>query len=283
VIVLWHSYTAYSLQLTQDILDYFQTIILALIQGLTEFLPISSSAHLILPSTLFGWPDQGLAFDTAVHLGTLLAVMWYFKADIHSLTLAFTHEIRGNTSKEGQFAINLLIASIPIIPVGLILKPMIESELRSTHVIALMTIIFGVLLYIADKVGKKQKVESLLDWKDALVIGFAQCLALVPGTSRSGITISLALILGYTRESAARISFLLSIPAIAGATTLKTIDLMQQEAIVDWLNLAIASAISFVSAYLCIKIFLSLINTLGYTPFVIYRLLLGVFLILVIS
>jgi len=263
-------------------LDYFQTIVLAFIQGLTEFLPISSSAHLILPSVLFGWPDQGLAFDTAVHFGTLMAVMWYFRVDIASLSLAFTQQLTGQTSQEGRFAINLLIASLPIIPIGLILKPLIEGELRSTDVIIIMTILFAVLLFIADRIGEKQKVDSLLNWKDALIIGFAQCLALIPGTSRSGVTISLALILGYTRESAARISFLLSIPAIAGATTLKTIDLIKQEAVVAWSNLILGTFISFISAYLCIKIFLRLITNIGYTPFVVYRLFLGLFLLLLL-
>lgn len=263
-------------------MDYFQTIILALVQGLTEFLPISSSAHLILPSALFGWPDQGLAFDTAVHLGTLLAVMWYFRTDIFSLTLAFYSQLRGKASDEGRFAINLLIASLPIIPAGLILKPLIEGDLRSTDVIIVMTIVFGIVLYLADRSGKKQKEENLLDWKGALIIGMAQCLALIPGTSRSGVTISLALILGFTRESAARISFLLSIPAIAGAATLKTIDLVKQDTIVDWSMLTLGIFISFVSAYLCIKTFLRLISHVGYTPFVIYRLLLGAFLIWIV-
>ena len=259
-----------------------QSILLALIQGITEFLPISSSAHLILPSSLFGWPDQGLAFDIAVHLGTLLAVMWYFRSDIVSLSLAFIGQLGGKASKEGRFAINLIIASIPIIPAGLLLKPLIEGDLRSVDVIIITTIFFGIMLYVADRLGNRQKDALELNWKDALLIGFSQCFALIPGSSRSGVTISMALLLGYTRECAARISFLLSIPAIAGAGTLKTFDLITLDTHVDWQSLALGAGVSFISAYICIRVFLRLIESVGVLPFVIYRLALGGVLIWIV-
>ncbi|MFT7688523.1 MAG: undecaprenyl-diphosphatase [Candidatus Azotimanducaceae bacterium] len=259
-----------------------QSILLALIQGITEFLPISSSAHLILPSSLFGWPDQGLAFDIAVHLGTLLAVMWYFRSDIVSLSLAFIGQLGGKASKEGRFAINLIIASIPIIPAGLLLKPLIEGDLRSVDVIIITTIFFGIMLYVADRLGSRQKDALELNWKDALLIGFSQCFALIPGSSRSGVTISMALLLGYTRECAARISFLLSIPAIAGAGTLKTFDLITLDTHVDWQSLALGAGVSFISAYICIRVFLRLIESVGVLPFVIYRLALGGVLIWIV-
>jgi undecaprenyl-diphosphatase len=263
----------------ENIQSVSQSLFLALIQGITEFLPISSSAHLILPSALFGWPDQGLAFDVAVHLGTLLAVMWYFRNDLYSLSFALGNQISGNRSREGDFAINLIIASIPIIAAGLLLKPLIEGELRSVDVIIFTTIFFGIMLYVADRISSRKKDAHELNWKDALLIGFSQCFALIPGSSRSGVTISMALLLGYTRECAARISFLLSIPAIAGAGALKTFDLITLNESVDWQNLAMGAIVSFVSAYLCIQVFLRLIESVGILPFVIYRLLLGCFLI----
>ena len=256
-----------------------QSLFLALIQGITEFLPISSSAHLILPSSLFGWPDQGLAFDVAVHLGTLLAVMWYFRNDIYTLSFALINQLGGNRSKEGGFAINLIIASIPIIPAGLLLKPLIEGDLRSVDVIIVTTLFFGIMLYVADRHGKRQKDALELNWKDALLIGFSQCFALIPGSSRSGVTISMALFLGYTRECAARISFLLSIPAILGAGILKTFDLITLNEAVDWQSLALGTSVSFISAYFCIQVFLRVIEKIGVLPFVIYRLFLGCFLL----
>ena len=263
---------------TDFYLDHFQTIILALIQGVTEFLPISSSAHLILPSALFGWPDQGLAFDTAVHLGTLLAVIWYFRLDLVSLIKAFFQHIFGRPSQESYFAINLLIASLPIIPAGFFLKSLIEGELRGTDAIIIATVVFSLLLFAADKRGKKVKTDTQLNWQDALIIGISQCFALVPGTSRSGVTITLGLFLGYTRESASRISFLLAIPAIAGASTLKSFDLVQASMPIDWQNLLLGITVSALCAYLCIRLFLNFINNIGFTPFVIYRLLQGAFL-----
>jgi len=258
--------------------EYFQTIALALIQGLTEFLPISSSAHLILPSAILGWQDQGLAFDTAVHFGTLLAVVWYFRLDLVNLITAFVNQFIGHKSDESRFANYLLIASLPIIPAGFLLKPLIEGDLRSTEVIMIATIVFALVLWVSDWLGKKQTEAKDLKWQDALIIGLAQCLALIPGTSRSGITISLALLLGYSREAAARISFLLSIPAIAGASSLKTYDLVTSETNVDWTVLILGSTVAFLSAYLCIKLFLRFITEMGYTPFVLYRLVLGAIL-----
>ena len=259
-------------------MDYIQTVILALIQGLTEFLPISSAAHLILPSAILGWPDQGLAFDTAVHLGTLLAVMLYFRGDLYSLGRALIKHLSGHASAESYFAINLLIASLPLIPTGFLLKDMIEHELRSVHIIVVTTLAFAVLLYGADRLGRQTKTSAKFNPLDALAIGFAQCFALVPGTSRSGVTMTLALVLGYTREHASRIAFLLSIPAIGGAATLKTIDLVQANTPVAWQFLGVGLFISFVSAYACIHLFLEVIQRIGFTPFVIYRLALGALL-----
>jgi len=263
-------------------LDTFQVLVLALIQGVTEFLPVSSSAHLILPSSVLNWPDQGLAFDTAVHLGTLIAVIWYFRYELISLTSAFFQNLLGRPTIESKFAINLLIASLPIIPVGFIIKSFVEGEFRSTETIIFTTVFFGLLLFAADSFSKKSRLETELHWRHALIIGVAQCFALIPGTSRSGVTMSLALLLGYTRESASRISFLLSIPAIAGASTLKTYDLIQDPTTVDWQSMAIGIIVAAISAYLCIRLFLDFINRIGFTPFVLYRLMLGALLYLLV-
>jgi undecaprenyl-diphosphatase len=265
---------------THSPLDLLQTISLALIQGLTEFLPISSSAHLILPFQILGWPDQGLAFDTAVHLGSLLAVLWYFRLDLFSLTRATLIFVgTGKPSTESRFALNLLIASLPIIPVGLLLKDVVEINFRTIAVIAATTIIFGLLLWVADIKGRQTQADHQMRWHQALLIGIAQCFALIPGTSRSGVTMTAALLFGFDRQSASRISFLLSIPAIGGAATLKTIDLVTSQTTVDWVTLAIGCGLSAISAYACIRLFLNYITRLGFLPFVIYRLVLGTVLI----
>ncbi len=257
-------------------MDITHALALALIQGLTEFLPISSSAHLILPFTILGWPDQGLAFDTAVHLGTLVAVLWFFRHDLARLGGALITCARARQSTpDSRFALNLLIASLPIIPAGLLAQGLVEGSLRSLDVIIWTTVLFGILLYVADKAGRRTRSEAELTWQQALTIGLAQCIALIPGVSRSGITITAALLTGFNRESASRISFLLSIPAIAGAGTLKLFDLINGDAVVDWIPLGVGFVASAVSAYLCIRWFLACINRMGFTPFVVYRVLLG--------
>jgi len=188
---------------------------LALVQGLTEFLPVSSSAHLILVPKLLEWEDQGLAFDVAVHLGTLVAVVAYFRHDIVKLFFAWVRSMTpGNMSPEARLAWGVILGTIPAGLVGLAFKDYIELYLRSPLVIAATTIIFGLLLLYADKRSRLVRDEYSLSWQDFLVIGGAQAMALIPGTSRSGITITAGLLLGLTREASARYSFLLSIPII---------------------------------------------------------------------
>ena len=263
-------------------MDLVQAILLALVQGITEFLPISSSAHLILPSQVLGWPDQGLAFDTAVHLGSLVAVLTYFRHDIAQLVAALWRWLtRGEASDDSRFAINLAIASLPIIPVGFLLRYEIETYLRTTPVIIVATVVFGLLLLFADRMGREARDEKSLDWKQALMIGFSQCLALVPGTSRSGITMTAALLGGFTRQAASRISFLIAIPTIAGAATLKLVDLATSPDPVNWTQLLVGGGVAMVSAYACIYLFLDFIDRIGFLPVVIYRLLLGAVLLLV--
>ena len=230
---------------------------------------------MILAFKLFGWPDQGLAFDTAVHLGSLFAVMWYFRVDLVDLVSASYQHMRGQPSDNSRFAIHLLIASLPIILTGFVMKNILENELRDMDIIIFTTVLFGLFLYVADRLGNRQKLSVSLNWADALIIGFAQCFALIPGTSRSGVTMTLALLLGYTRESATRISFLLSIPAIAGAASLKSYDLINASVSVNLGHLGIGMLVSFLCAYNCIFLFVGFINKIGFTPFVLYRLALG--------
>ncbi len=256
---------------------------LALVQGLTEFLPVSSSAHLILVPQLLGWPDQGLDFDVAVHLGTLIAVVAYFRHDIVKLFLAWVASITMRTmTPEARLAWGVILGTIPAGLVGLAFKDYIEVYLRSPMVIAVTTVIFGLLLWLADRRAKLERSELSLSWQDFLVIGGAQAIALIPGTSRSGITITAGLLLGLTREAAARYSFLLSIPIIVLSGLSVTKNLVSTDIPVDWTALSLGTAIAAVSAFVCIHYFLAVINRMGMTPFVVYRLFLGIFLAVMI-
>ena len=262
-----------------------EIFILALLQGLTEFLPISSSAHLILPSQILGWKDQGIAFDVAVHVGSLLAVVLYFRKEVGEMTIAWLGTINigpsANTSQpsfDGKLAWWIILATIPAGLFGLLGKDFIEEHLRTALVIAATTLLFGFLLGFADvKAGNRQHHKTLenLGLKGAMLIGLAQAVALIPGTSRSGITMTIGLMLGLSRDNAARFSFLLSIPAIAMAGSYLTLKLILSADSVDWFAMGIGSLVAFISAYACIHYFLILVNKLGMMPFVIYRLMLG--------
>ncbi|AHI32278.1 undecaprenyl-diphosphate phosphatase [Marinobacter salarius] len=264
-------------------MELWHIIVLAVIQGLTEFLPISSSAHLILPSQVFGWPDQGLAFDVAVHVGTLAAVIWYFRAEVGRLTVAWVGDtVRGRVGQDSGLAWAVIAGTIPAGLAGLLLNDFIETSLRSGLVIAVSTIGFGLVLWWSDAVGRRNRDLPALTMKDAVIIGVAQALALIPGTSRSGITITAALFLGFGREAAARFSFLLSIPLILAAGLLKTLELVEQGGATGWAAIALGAALSFVSAVVCIHLFLKFLERLGLMPFVIYRLVLGLLLLVML-
>ncbi|OOF22326.1 undecaprenyl-diphosphatase [Salinivibrio proteolyticus] len=260
-------------------MSMFEAFFLALIQGLTEFLPISSSAHLILPSQIFGWADQGLAFDVAVHVGTLAAVIGYFRREVVSLLGAFFASFTGKHSRDSQLAWMIVLATIPACVAGLFLKDLIELYLRSAWVIAATTLLFGALLWWADHHARQQCDEYQTTRSRALFIGVAQALALIPGTSRSGATITAALMLGYTREAAARFSFLMSIPIITLAGSYLGLQLATSPVPVELAPIGVGVLVSFVSAYACIHAFLKLVTRVGMLPFVIYRLILGVGLI----
>ena len=261
-------------------MDWFQVTFLALIQGLTEFLPVSSSGHLILPAQIFGWADQGLAFDVAVHVGTLLAVMLYFNKDIRQMTLAwFASLANRQQSQESLMAWSVIIATLPACFAGLVFNDFIELNLRTTWVIGLSTLLFGLLLWWADIKGRRNRDESQIKMRDAVWIGLAQALALIPGTSRSGITITAALMLGLTRQAAARFSFLLSIPLIMAAGFFKGLELYQTGSETQISHTLAGSLIAFIAALACIHLFLRLLDRFGLLPFIIYRLLLGILLL----
>lgn len=261
-------------------MDLLQIIVLALVQGLTEFLPVSSSAHLLLVPVFTDWQDQGLAFDVALHIGSLTAVIIYFRQDIWRMTLAWGDSVvYRRLSDEGRLAWAVVLGTIPVGLAGLFAQDFIETAMRSPLYCAFGLIFFGVLLGWADWRRNGGRSEYSMNWRDVMWIGLAQALALIPGTSRSGITITAALFLGLSREGAARFSFLLSIPVIALAGLLKTLDLIRAETSVDWLSLSIGTLVSGVSAYLCIHYFLAFINRIGMQPFVAYRIALGVLLL----
>jgi len=262
-----------------DTITWLQATVLAFIQGITEFLPISSSGHLALVPLVSAWPDQGLAFDCVVHLGTLTAVVYYFRTDLLKMSVGWGQTVSQRSwqaSRDGQMAWMILLATIPAGIIGLAFKDYIESDLRSIAVIGWASIGFGLLLWLADSTGTKKREDK--DWRlnDALIIGLLQALALIPGTSRSGITMTGALLLGYTRDAAARFSFLLSIPVIFLAGGLKVIDWIEQPNQAAGLGaLIIGFVVSAVSAYVCIHYFLKYLNRIGMGPFVIYRVILG--------
>ncbi|GJM14193.1 MAG: undecaprenyl-diphosphatase [Pseudohongiella sp.] len=263
-------------------LDFIQVTFLAVLQGATEFLPISSSGHLILPSLLFAWSDQGLTFDVAVHVGTLFAVLVYFRQDCMRLILALSQSLfKSQHSEESKLAYMLIAATIPAGLSGLLFASQVELYGRSLLLIGTTSIAFGLLLYVSDRMGSKQRSLKNMDWKTALIIGFAQILALLPGTSRSGITMTAALFSNLERAAAARFSFLLAIPIIAASGLLRAAELLSAGAeSVQWMVLLYAIVVSAAVAYLCIHYFLQLIERVGFLPFVIYRVLLGSVLIL---
>ncbi|MDH5353482.1 MAG: undecaprenyl-diphosphate phosphatase [Gammaproteobacteria bacterium] len=265
-------------------MDGAQLVVLAIVQGLTEFLPISSSAHLILVPLLLNWSDQGLAFDVAVHVGSLIAVLFYFRREVVSILTAWGQSLFGGSMPgDARLGWWIILGTIPAVVIGYFGKGLVETELRSPWVIAYATIGFGLLLWVADLVQSKQRTEYQLGSVQVIVIGFFQALALIPGTSRSGITMTAGLLLGMTRQAAARFSFLLSMPIIFASGALQTRDLIQSEVIIDWGALLLAVVLSAISAGLCIHLFLRLIDRVGMLPFVIYRLLLGSILIYLLS
>jgi len=259
-------------------LNYFQITFLAFIQGLTEYLPISSSAHILLPKELFGWPDQGLVFDVAVHVGSLIAVVTYFRRDIRQLIVAWFASLAGRSSTEARLAWYLVLATIPAGVMGLLLNDMVEAYSRSMLVIGTTSIVFGILLYFADRYAPAQRPLESLTLRGALIIGLAQVMALIPGTSRSGVTMTAGLFCGLDRRAAAKFSFLLAIPIIMASGLFKGLEMLEGGSSTEWGMLLYAIVVSAVVSFACIHLFLRLIERIGFMPFIIYRVALGILL-----
>jgi len=259
----------------------FHLILIAAIQGLTEFLPVSSSGHLILLPHLTGLDDQGQTIDVAVHVGTLFAVILYFWTDVKLALGGLPRALIGRIDTEGsRLAFLLIISSIPVVAFGLILKLTgLDDALRSIAVIGWTMLIFGIVLYWADQAGtSERKVE---DWsiRDAMVMGVWQAMALIPGTSRSGITITGARFMGYGRSEAARLSMLMSIPVILESGVLLTGQSYLNADMGVMRDSAIAAGFAFVAALLALTLMMRLLRSVSFTPYVIYRVVLGVVLL----
>ena len=259
----------------------FHLFLIAAIQGITEFLPVSSSGHLVLLPAFTNLQDQGLALDVAVHVGSLFAVILYFWSDVKIAGHGCLRLVRGKVDTQGAFlALCLCIGTVPVVLLGLIFKLTgYQDALRSVAVIGWAMIGFGLVLYWADRFGPTTKTADRWSLKDAAFMGLAQALALIPGTSRSGITISAARRLGYDRHGAAKLSMLMSIPTILASGAVLTLDVVGQA---DWSTARdglIAAAFSFVAALLALTLMMRLLRSISFTPYVIYRLILGVVLL----
>jgi undecaprenyl-diphosphatase len=258
--------------------DFLQALVLGTIQGLTEFLPISSSAHLRIFPELFGWGDPGAAFTAVIQIGTELAVLTYFRKDIWQIARTWTlslfkAEYRGHVdARTGWFVI---LGSIPIVVLGVLFKDTIESHFRNLWLIAAALIVMGLVLGLADKTGGEEKRVKQLTLRDALLMGTAQAAALVPGVSRSGATLSMGRFLGYEREAVTRFSFLLAIPAVVGAGLFELKDVPNGDNAYGWGPTVVATVVSFVVGYAAIAWLLRYISSHSYTPFVVYRVALG--------
>ncbi|MGO4315158.1 undecaprenyl-diphosphate phosphatase [Agrobacterium tumefaciens] len=256
---------------------------LGLLQGLTEFLPVSSSAHLrIAGEFLPSGADPGAAFTAITQIGTEAAVLVYFWSDIMRIAAAWLRQnlrLGPYDKSDARLGWLIIVGSVPIVLLGLFFKDAIEHSLRNLYITAVMLIVFGIILGVADRIGKKHYKLNQLIWRDGILFGFAQAMALIPGVSRSGGTISAGLLLGYTREAAARYSFLLAVPAVFGSGFYQLFKSIGEENPVGWGQTGLATLIAFVVGYAVIVVFLKLVSTKSYMPFVWYRVVIGVILL----
>lgn len=253
-----------------------QIVVLAIVQGLTEFLPVSSSGHLVLVPAFLGWTDQGLMFDVAVHMGSLVAVCIFFRNDIAALLRGGFQLARGDGSSiEAGLTKAIVLGTVPAAIAGLLFAGWIEANLRAPAVVVVTLSLFGILMALADRFCSRTRNISNVGLRDAVIIGVAQAMALIPGTSRSGITITAARALGFARQDAARFSFLLSAPVIFLAGSYKMLSLILSGAGIEWQQLALGAAVSAVVAYLSIEFFMRFVSKIGLLPFAVYRLFLA--------
>ena len=261
-----------------------QIIVLAVVQGLTEFLPISSSGHLVLVPYLVAWTDQGLAFDVAVHFGSLLAVVVFFREDIAGLLRGGVQLLGGDVkSPQPYMALAIGLGTIPAAVAGLLFASWIETNLRDPSIIVYTLAGYGVLMALADRYARRDRAIAEVRIRDAVIIGVAQALALVPGTSRSGVTITAGRLLGFERQDAARFSFLLSAPVILLATVYKGAELILGDIPVAWSELALGVMVSAIVAYVSIDFFMRFVTRIGLAPFAIYRLALAALILYLLA
>ena len=260
-----------------------EAIVLAIVQGLSEFLPISSSGHLVLVPHFFGWPDQGLAFDVAVHVGTLIALLVYFRRELTAMAFAWLRSLGGRHDRDSRLAWQILVGTLPVGLVGLCFNDLIEHHLRQPLFVAGTLAVFGALMYVADRFGKGTADEYGLSWPQAIAIGMAQALALMPGTSRSGVTMTAGRALGMSRSGAARFSFLLAVPGIAAAGFYEGSKLLGADAPVAWTPIVTGMLFAAVSGIACIHFLIRFIERIGLLPFTIYRLALAAVIVVVFA
>lgn len=264
-------------------MSWIHIVVLAVVQGLTEILPVSSSGHLVLVPNVMDWKDQGLVFDVAVHFGTLVAVCLYFRADVVRLLQGALGFLKGDlASRDSRLALCIGVGTVPAAIAGLLLAGWIAENLRDPMVVVVTLSGYGVLLALADWFGKRRREMSDVGIADALLIGAAQALALVPGTSRSGVTITAGMALGFKRHDAARFSFLLSVPVILLATIYEVGLIFIEDAAVSLGTLALGALIACLVAYLTIGFFMRVVNTIGLVPFAVYRILLAAVILFVV-
>jgi len=262
------------------VLDFLKAVFLGVLQGLTEFLPISSSAHLRIFPELFGWGDPGAAFTAVIQIGTELAVVIYFRKDIWRIGSSWVRslynpELRGTLdSRMGWF---IIVGSLPIVILGVLLKDVIERDFRNLWIIGSTLIVLGIVLGIADRVGRSDRSINRMTLRHAVFLGLAQACALVPGVSRSGATISMGRFLGYDREAATRFAFLLAIPAVVGAGLFELKEIPGGGNDYGWGPTIVATVVSFLVGYAAIAWLLRYVSTRSYLPFVLYRIALGAF------
>lgn len=256
-------------------MTFEQIAILALVQGLTEFLPISSHAHLIIGREFMGLPEAGLPFDVAVHAGTLGAVVVYYWRDVLAMLAGLLRLVTGRGGPGARLFGLVLVATLPVIAAGVLVKGFLGEALNTVQVIAWTSIVFGIVLYFADKLCMTLRRIEHMNWAQALVMGFAQVLALIPGVSRSGVTMTAARVMGFERTETVRFSLLMSIPAIAAAAVLEGYEVYRTGDVQFQIELAVAAALSFIAALVAIPLMIAWLRRATFTPFVVYRIVLG--------
>ncbi len=269
-------------------MGWIEAVVLGVVQGLTEFLPISSSAHLRLVGELFGWDDPGAAFTAITQIGTEAAVLLYFRSDIARIIVAWLRSLRGGSKGDPDARMGwlIIVGSIPIVVLGLLFQDQIETTFRDLRIVATALIVFSLILFAADRIGAKQRELDQLTVGHGMGYGFAQALALIPGVSRSGGTITAGLFLGYSRAAAARYSFLLAVPAVLGAGFFQVYEVLTGGVAgrdVDWGPTIVATVIAFGVGFLVIGWLLRYLDRGSFVPFVVYRMVLGVLVLALVQ